>query len=290
MIEPPPNLTSKPYRGLSVQDVDVELAEGSLLEWITEREVYRRTEFLLARRERHAALLELDKEPGTDLFLRVVGARVLALPEDIVMIDSPTTDVGNATALAGAVAPHRRAHISTYVVTGRYRHVNFLRSPAPVTLYVDEVVPPHPAKLIEMVHQAIAFDEDLPPIDVVSRLVPIPTLMRAQPSAEYLLPCRGAGDDAANVSYLDAGPESRRDWILVGCARSRQIFDHHYHEASASIDFCPEVIGEGAPPGLRLTKCCQLERGTRVSNGVAVVPWGANLDEVRSAILALVSP
>lgn len=290
MTEPPLNLTSKPYRGLSVQDVDIELTEESLLPWIIGRDVYRRTEFLLARREGRAALLELHKEVGTNLFLPVTEARILALPNELVMIESPNTDVGNATALATAAAPHRRAHMTTYVVTGKYRHINFVRSPTPLTLYVDEVVPPHPAKLIEMVHQAIAFDEDLPPMNVVSRLVAIPTLMRTQPSDEYLLPCRGAGDDAENVDYLDAGPELRKDWTLVGCARSRQIYDHHYRDVSATIDLCPEAIGDAAPAGLRLTKCCQLERGIRVSNGVAVVPWGANLDEVRGAVLALVAP
>jgi hypothetical protein len=36
-----------------------------------------------------------------------------------------------------------------------------------------------------------------------------------------------------------------------------------------------------------LTKCCLLERGIEVDGGTAVVPWGANLDEVRAALRAL---
>lgn len=289
MTEQLRNLTSNPYRGLSVQDVDVELAEGPLLDWIIGRDAYRRTKFLLARRGGRAALLALDERDGTELFAPVAGASVLALPDELVMIDSPATDVGNATALAEAAAGHRRPHLTTYVVTGKYRHINFLRLPDPLKLYVDEVVPPHPAKLIEMVHQAIAFDEDLPPIDVISRLISIPMLMRSHPSEEYLLPCRGAGDDAQNIDYLDAGPDPRPDWTLVGCSRSQQIYDHHYDREPTTVDFCPELVGSDAPAGLRLTKCCQLERGIRVTDGVAVVPWGANLDEVRSALVKLVS-
>ena len=36
-----------------------------------------------------------------------------------------------------------------------------------------------------------------------------------------------------------------------------------------------------------LTKCCLLERGIEVDGATAVVPWGANLDEVRAALRAL---
>jgi hypothetical protein len=36
-----------------------------------------------------------------------------------------------------------------------------------------------------------------------------------------------------------------------------------------------------------LTKCCLLERGIEVRGHTAVVPWGANLDEVRAALRAL---
>ena len=47
--------------------------------------------------------------------------------------------------------------------------------------------------------------------------------------------------------------------------------------------------GPGRPPddGLLLTKCCLLERGIDVNGTTAVVPWGANLDEVRAALRAL---
>jgi hypothetical protein len=36
-----------------------------------------------------------------------------------------------------------------------------------------------------------------------------------------------------------------------------------------------------------LTKCCLLERGVQVDGTTAVVPWGASLDEVRTALRAL---
>ena len=42
-----------------------------------------------------------------------------------------------------------------------------------------------------------------------------------------------------------------------------------------------------AGPGPVLTKCCLLERGLEVHGTTAVVPWGANLDEVRAALRLL---
>lgn len=266
----------------------MDLTEQALLHWILGRDVYRRTEFLLACHAGRAALLSVDHAVGDDLFVPVTGARVLALPEQVMMLESPETDVGNATALADAVGPHRRAGTTTYVVTGRYQHMNFICCPSPVTLYVDEVVPPHPAKLIDMVRQAIRFDEDLPPVNVIGRIVSLPMLMRTRASDEYLLPCRGAGNAEPHVRYLDAGPSYSEGWTLVGCKRSRQIYEHHYGDSPPTLDFCPAVVGGAGPSGLRVTKCCQLERGTELAGGVATVPWGANLDEVRSAIVSLV--
>jgi hypothetical protein len=53
------------------------------------------------------------------------------------------------------------------------------------------------------------------------------------------------------------------------------------------VELCPKVRAAGLPGGRVLTKCCLLERGVQVDGTTAVVPWGANLDEVRTALRAL---
>jgi hypothetical protein len=50
IADPAPNLMSRPYRGLSVQEVSFELTQIALLGWITGRNVYRRTEFILVQK------------------------------------------------------------------------------------------------------------------------------------------------------------------------------------------------------------------------------------------------
>jgi len=288
-----PNLMSRPYRGLSVQEVGFALTERALMSWITGRRVYRRTEFILARNGNRGALIHVAPRAGADLFGLVREAGVLAGPDELVMLDSPETDVGNATALAEVAGRHRRPGTLVYAVTGRYRHVNFIWQPQPVTVLVDEVVPPHPAKLADMARQALAFDEDLPPVRLVERLISIPQLTRSAPARRCLLPCQGAGGTAtgrSDLEFLDRGPAYRPDWTLVGCQRSEQIFEQLYGHKPESVSFCPELSGTAFPRGIRrLTKCCLIERGIRTAGAVAVVPWGAKLDEVRMALAHVVS-
>lgn len=293
MIElPAPNTITRPYRGLSVQEVEVPLTELDLVPFLLGREVYRRTDYLLLRNGPASALVGVRKESDTALFSPVVEARVLAGPAEVVFVQAPDTDVGNATALARVALAHHQPGARAYAVQGRYEHVNFIWEPTPITIRVTEVVPPEPPKLFAMAEQVVAFDEDLPPIELVLDAVDIRELAAANPSPEYLLPCRGSGVDVGGeVSFLDTRPAERRDWLLVGCERSMQFHRHFYGDEPPQVDICPRQRTNAgalsALTALTLTKCCLLERGVEFEGGSAVVPWGSNLDEVRQALRQL---
>jgi hypothetical protein len=285
--DPAPNTITRPYRGLSVQEVDVPLTEMDLVPYLLGREVYRRTEYLLLRNGAATAIVAVRKAAIEPLFSPVVEVRVLAGPDEVVYVTAPDTDVSNATALARATLPHRRAGTRAYAVQGRYEHVNFIWEPAPITIRVTEVVPPQPPKLFAMTEQVIAFDEDLPPIELVLDAVDIRELAADNPAAHYLLPCRGAGVDVGGeVSFLDTRPPERRDWLMVGCERSLQFHQHFYGDEPGRVDICPRrrAVPADSRATMTLTKCCLLERGTEFDDGTAVVPWGANLDEIRQAL------
>ena len=293
MIElPAPNTITRPYRGLSVQEVKVPLTELDLVPYLLGREVYRRTDYLLLCNGPDSALVGVRKESDTALFSPVVEARVLAGPAEVVFVQSPDTDVGNATALARVALAHQHAGARAYAVQGRYEHVNFIWEPTPITIRVTEVIPPEPPKLFAMAEQVVAFDEDLPPIELVLDAVDIRELAAANPSLEYLLPCRGSGVDVGGeVSFLDTRPAQRRDWLLVGCERSMQFHRHFYGDEPPQVDICPRqrraAPASSGLTALTLTKCCLLERGVEFETGSAVVPWGSNLDEVRQALRRL---
>ncbi|HEU4946270.1 MAG TPA: hypothetical protein VFT31_03855 [Kribbella sp.] len=252
------------------------------------REVYRRTEYLVLRKGDETAVVAVRKASTEPLFSPVVEARVLAAPAQVVSITSPDTDVGNATALARAALAHRRAGARAYVVKGRYEHVNFIWEPAPVQVRVTEVVPPEPPKLFAMAEQVVAFDEDLPPIDLVLDAVDIRELAAANPAPRYLLPCRGSGVElGGDVAFLDTRPPERQDWLMIGCERSLQFHRHFYGDEPPRADICPRRRAQMSETGPTLAKCCLLERGVEVDGTTVVVPWGSNLDEIRSALRRL---
>lgn len=279
---PLPNALSRPYRGLSVQEVDIPLCHDAIVAWLLGREVYRRTEYLVLRRRGDSALVQVAKQ-DKGLFAPVTEVRVLALPDRTRWIEAPQVDVGNATALAVAALSEPDETVFAHVVRGRHEHVNFIWRPEPVEIRVTEIVPPQPAKLVAMAEQAAAFDEDLPPLRLRTDAIDLTALAAAHPAASYLLPCRGAGTTVVGrTAYLDTRPERRDDWLLLGCERSAQFHRHFYGDQPATVDICPRHRSATGTP--TLTKCCLIERGIEVGGSTAVVPWGANLDEVRGAL------
>lgn len=284
--EPAPNTITRPYRGLSVQEVDVPLDPPRIEALLRSREIYRRTAYLVLHNGADVALVGVHPERDDALFSPVADLRVLSTPGTTVWVDAPDVDVGNASALAAAVAAHRRDGTLAYVVRGRFEHVNFIWRPAPVPVRVTEVVPPHPPKLLAMAEQVVAYDEDLPPVDLLLDAVDVRALAAANRASHYLLPCRGSGVElGGEVSFLDTHPPHRRDWLLIGCDRSVAFHQHFYGSVPRRVDLCPKA--RVSDDGLTLTKCCLLERGVEVHGSKAVVPWGANLDEVRTALRAL---
>jgi hypothetical protein len=170
------------------------------------------------------------------------------------------------------------------VVEGRYSHVSFLLDPDPVRVRVCEVVPPHPPKLLDQAQRVLDVAEDLPPMVLEPELVELESL--AADSAVVLLPCRGAGVELGDreAHYLDERP-AERDWMLLGCARSRQLHRWFYGRGAPGPDTCPRTLASYSGP--LLTKCCLLEDRTEIDGDVAVVPWGASLEQVRHALAAL---
>jgi len=286
--DPVPNTIARPYGCLSVQEVDVPLTERSLRSLILGREVFRQTEYLALRRGQRVAVVAVRKRSRRPLFSPVVELRVLAGPRRAAWVNSPGTDVGNPTALARAALGAARPGVAAYLVQGRFEHVNFIWEPSLIPVRVTEVIPPQPPKLFAMAEQVVAFDEDLPPIELVLDAVDIMSVAAAHPAERYLLPCQGSGVQlGAPVEFLDTRPPIRRDWLLIGCERSRQLHRHFYGNEPQRVDICPRRRPDRLNIGLALVKCCLREHGIDVKGKTALVPWGSSLDEIRQALRLL---
>lgn len=281
------NLSPDRYREVTLAEMQVPLTHDALTKVLVGREAYRRTRFIVVRRGTEVALVEVTKASAAPLFSPITAVHVLAGPDECRFVHAPEADTAVPSDLA-AVASGLEKHARCVIVQGKYGHVSFLLNPAPVRIRIVETVPPQPPKLVDQVRRLLDVADDLPPIEVEPVLIDLHELARARPSDHYLLPCR-AGDTAppgARLDYLDERPP-RADWVLVGCARSREIHRWCYGDEPPTVNACPrELAARGEPT---LTKCCLLEEEIAVDGSLVTVPWGASLAEVKSGIAALAS-
>jgi hypothetical protein len=277
------NLVPRRYRGVSLADVNVPLSPVDLRRHFVGLEGYRRTEYIVARRGTDAAVLRVTKASDEPLFSPIIDVEVLAGPDETAYVVAGGVDTAVPTQLARAahdLAPGRRC----VVIEGRYEHVNFILEPSPIALRIVEVAPPAPPKLVDQVQRLLETADDLPPVDLRPEVFDLLELAAGRPSARYLFPCRGSGAApvGAETLYLDQRPP-RADWVLVGCARSREIHRHVYGDDPPMVDMCPRELARPSDVPT-LTKCCMLEEGIERDGQTVVVPWGASLGEVREGL------
>jgi hypothetical protein len=278
------------YRGVSVTEVDVPLVEEAVRGLLMSRPVYRRTEYMVVRHGDDTALVAIVKATSEPLFCDVEDVEWLAGPEETVYLHRPDLDTGVPSQLVKAVPEAGGARC--VVVEGRHGHVSFVLDPTPVRLHVLDVAPPRPAKLIDQVERVLDTADDLPDLAVEPHVVELAGLLPDPPPDNVLLQCRGGGVEVpgSHVDFLDEVPPVR-DWVLLGCERSRQIHDHFYGQvpghSMTQIDTCPRVRGRriDVPAGeVLLTKCCLLEEHVEAEGRMVVVPWGASFSHLREAL------
>ena len=278
----PTNRRPRAYREVSVARVEFALTAANLTDHFLGRECYRRTRYVVVRNGDDTALVGVEPTDPEPLFSPAASVAVLALPAETVDLRRPDIDTGVPSQLAKVAVEHPSAR--AVVVEGRYAHVSFLLDPDPVRVRVREVVPPHPAKLLDQAQRVLDVADDLPPIVLEPELIELDSLVADAPVV--LVPCRGSGIrlEASETLYLDERPPAR-DWALLGCARSRQIHHWFYGRGAPGHDTCPRTLAPATGP--LLTKCCLLEDGIEQDGDVAVVPWGASLAQVGEALVAL---
>ncbi len=284
-----PNHRSRHNEGVSVTDVDVPLDEGSLRSLLLGREVFFETQYAALRRGDDIALVTVQKEPVDTLFSRVTGLTVLATPDQVAWVNSPDTDTTNVTALALAARSQSRPGIRAYLIEGRYNQVNFIWEPSLLPVTVRDLVPPNPPKLFTLAQQVVAFDPDLPPIDLILDAVDVRRLAKENPATNYLLPCRGSDVDVGVATdFLDTHPPERHDWVLIGCQLSRQIHEHFYGDEPKCVETCPLRRADAPPTELALGRCCLIGPGSvDDAAGFAAVTWGGSLADIRRALRLL---
>ncbi len=279
------NLVPRRYRDVSVAELDRPLDPASLRQHLLGRDSYRRTRYIIARHGEQTAVVRVDRATEEPLFAPITAVEVLALSHECALLHLPEVDTAVPTQLAAAARRHAPG-MRCVVVHGRYEHLNFILDPRPLRITVVEVVPPEPPKLFDQCRRVLDVADDLPPIELVPHLVDLRELgADGGDGRDRLLPCRGSGIvlEGVEVAYLDQHP-IHRDWLQLGCERSREIHRWFYGADAERIDICPRRMAAPAPV---LTKCCLLEEHLEVTPARVTVPWGASLELVRDGLRAV---
>jgi len=279
------NIVPLPYNRISVQKVDFELNETRIQNFLFEKEAYFQTDYIVLRRGDECAVVKISKANPEDLFCRITAVEVISLPQSSRWIDDPSVDTGIPSALAEKARALGVTASETLVVNGLYEHVNFIHRPRPLLINVFDLTPPDPPRLLDMARRVLAY-KNLPAIVLNPRIQSISDLVPNLNDKPILFPC-GVSQlkGIAKAFYLDERPH-RQDWVLVGCERSRRIHQHFYGDDPPRIELCPKkLFVEHA--SLALMRCCMVEEGFEISDGVAVVPWGAELTLIEEALQAL---
>lgn len=281
------NLVPLPYRRVSVQPYTGEMTAAAIRAHLMGRETYRRTDFVVLRKGETAAITAVTAPDRQSLFSPIDSVEIIALPDTCVYVTLPEVDVGNRSALAAAAHELDIGAEGTLVVSGKYGHVNFIHHPASLVVRVVEVVPPDPPKLFDLAQRVLSY-ADLPPIRLELEPIDLTDLAAKHRPAAFLAPCRSGGLDrlGAPVYFLDERPETRQDWLLIGCERSLQFHRHYYGDEPPKIEMCPrKLAGSRSEP--TLLKCCLLEFDIEVDGNAAITPWGADLGQVETALRKL---
>jgi hypothetical protein len=281
------NLVPLPYRRVSVQHYDGPMTENAITELLLGREAYRRTDFIVLRgNEGETAIVAITRAESEPLFSQITSVELLALPDTCVYAKYPDVDPANRSALAQIAYEHGIGTNGAIVLEGLYDHVNFIYHPDPLVVRIVEVAPPEPPKLYGLARQVLSY-ADLPPIRLELERIEVLDLAKSVQPPAYLVPCRSGGLDtlSAPVYFLDQRPE-RHDWTMIGCERSLQFHRHFYGDEPPRVEMCPRrIAGERKEP--TLLKCCLLETHIEQDKNMLIVPWGADLAMVESALRKL---
>ena len=281
------NLVPLPVSRVAIQRVDMGLDSAAMTRFLLHREVWFETDYVVFRRGQDCAVARIEKKPPSNSFCRVTRVEILSQMEGTRWIDDPAVDTTNPSALAERARASRIRDFETLVVNGLYELVNFIHRPQPLLVDVFDLSPPEPPRLLDMVRRVLAH-RDFPPVVVNAHVQSILALARHGVDRPLLFPCGiSALKQTVAASYLDEHP-ARQDWVLIGCALSRQIHRHFYAEYCPCIELCPKHLCD-ASSGRWLIRCCMVERRVELAGNVAVVPWGAELSLIEEALRALLN-
>ncbi|MGE4132178.1 MAG: hypothetical protein AB7F86_11110 [Bdellovibrionales bacterium] len=280
------NFVPLPYRRVSVQEVTIGLNPEEARKYLVGKRCFEATDFIVLREGHSNLIVGVEKAPlqAGSLFSEITNIRILAPANQTRFHVDPNLDTGDPSALLRVADEFKTARGQALIVQGMYDHVNFILDPNPIELEIVDLIPPKPARLVDLVAQALALGR-FPPTRIRVLHFDSMTLAQRGSGGPYLFPCKVANlADMKAALFLDQHPP-KQDWVLVGCSRSEQIYQEFYHSKPKRIETCPRQLMSEDTMSYRITRCCLLKPDHVEFNGrTAIVPWGAEVDVVCRAL------
>jgi len=271
-------------REVSVKKAGFPLEEEQIREHLLGAMCYTSTRYIVLCNFEDVAVVEVEKTSTGKIFEQITGLGIITLPEQTVFVEDKRVDVINPSAMLQKAREYMEDAV---VVKGTFEHVSFIRGRECVRLHVFDIIPPLPAKLVSMVKRAIEMqDATNTPIEIVPELTDLLVLAANAPTENVIFPC-SASEIASSailkkdVFFLDELRTPPEHPTLIGCNISLQIFKELFDCTPEFIQICP---GEKKSEELFITKCCELKEGFKMVEGGVMVPWGAELRDVLSAV------
>ena len=275
---------------VSVRSVDFALDEESIKGYLAGKKAYIRTRYIAFNNGDSWAVAEIRRQSVNGVLQPIEAVDIVALPDETTFVDAPSLDVLSASVMGGL---RESSGTKCVVVRGKADHISFFIDEEPLRLKIFDVVPPAPTKLVDLVDEALRshLQDHYVKYDVEE--VDIRRLDGLSDAEHVLFPCKASGlEHEASIGYLDDTPPLdeavAEKTVLVGCSLSARIFKALYGLEPHLVNMCPvDLLDSATMEGPVLTKCCRVKEGCDIRGNVAIVPWGARVDDVACALQKL---
>lgn len=273
---------------VGVRRVEFPLCEEEIRKTAPGKLVYFKTCYLLLTDGNEWAVIRIISD-GTGLLREVRQVEVVALPRDVEYVEDPSLNVLSASAMARVAS---KTNKGTVVVKGAFDHISFIQGRASITLFVYDVVPPKPPKLLSLTEKVLESEDIDRPIVVVPRILDLHSLVRPEDNV-VMLPCHTSGLELKQEAlFLDEAPSLTSSeaaaTTLVGCDLSREIFIHLYGVSPTFRNMCPRRWASNSSSGkLCLCLCCRVDNDFKREGNCVSLPWGVTRRQVEAAIKSL---
>jgi len=278
-------------KDVAYKRVDFHLSLDEIERRLKGQKAFTRTDYFILENGKEHAVAGVRKKRGIELFRTIETVEVLSVPESTIFVEDPECNVLNHHEMAKKAAsfPH-----DTVVVLGKFCHISFIKGGKNANvLRVVDFVPPTPSKTLALVETILKTALVKTPLILEPLMVDAFSRLPKEKDVTVMFPCEAGWLELKGrpVLYLDKTPPLPKtgNIVLAGCQLSKRIFRNIYGKEPEFVNICPRDLARElvAPGELTIARCCDVHR-VKVENGLALLPYGATMDDVVCALKALV--